>query len=122
MNDTVTLFRWEEIPKEVVTETFSRRLLWCDRIMLAQVFLKKGTIVPRHSHENEQISHITKGVLRFWIGEDDQMMDVRAGEVLCIPSNVPHRAEALEDMEAIDTFTPPRQDWINKTDDYLRKK
>ena len=122
MNDTVTLFRWEDMPKEKVTDTFSRRLLWCDRVMLAQVFLQKGTIVPRHSHDNEQISHITHGTLRFWIGDDDRMVDVKAGEVLCIPSNVPHRAEALEDMVAIDVFSPPRQDWIDKTDDYLRKK
>jgi quercetin dioxygenase-like cupin family protein len=120
--NTVEKFRWDDMPKEAVTDMFSRRLIWGEKVMLAQVMLKKGTIVQKHSHVNEQVSHITHGVLRFWIGDEDRMMDLRAGDVLVIPSSVPHRAEALEDMVAIDVFSPPREDWINKTDDYLRRK
>jgi quercetin dioxygenase-like cupin family protein len=91
--------------------------------MLAHVYLKKGAIVPRHFHENEQLTYILEGGLRFWIGEDEsQVIDVMAGEVLHIPSLVQHKAEALEDTLDVDIFSPPRQDWLDKTDDYLRQK
>ena len=124
MNErNVTFYRWEEMPKEVLSKTFARRLITGDRIMLAHVYLKKGSIVPRHSHENEQITYILEGGLRFWIGEDEsQVIDVMAGEVLHIPSMVQHKAEALEDTLDVDIFSPPRQDWLDKTDDYLRRK
>jgi len=79
-------------------------------------------IVPKHSHENEQITYILEGALKFWIGEDQsQEVIVKAGDVLHIPSHVPHKAEALEDTLDVDIFDPPRQDWLNKTDSYLRK-
>jgi len=78
--------------------------------------------VPRHSHENEQLTYILEGALRFWIGPDEEEVMVRAGEVLVIPSNVLHKAEALEDTLDVDVFSPPRQDWLDKTDDYLRQK
>ena len=120
---SVTFYRWDEMPKEELTDTFSRRLITGDRVMLAHVYLKKGSIVPRHSHENEQITYILEGGLRFWIGEDEaQVIDVMAGEVLHIPSLVQHKAEALEDTLDVDIFSPPRQDWLNKTDSYLRGK
>ena len=119
----VTFYRWDDMPKETVTEVFDRRLITGERVMLAHVYLKKGAIVPRHSHENEQITYILEGGLRFWIGEDEsQVIDVRAGEVLHIPSLVQHKAEALEDTLDVDIFSPPRQDWLDKTDDYLRHK
>jgi quercetin dioxygenase-like cupin family protein len=87
------------------------------------VYLKKGCIVPKHSHHNEQITYIIDGELKFWIGEDEsQIVHVKAGEVLTIPSNVPHKAEAIVDTLDVDVFNPPRQDWIDKTDDYLRRK
>jgi len=118
----VTLHRWEEMPKERVTEMLERRLIIGERIMLAHVYLKKGAVVPRHFHENEQLTYILEGALRFWIGDDgSEVLDVRAGEVLCIPPNVPHKAEALEDTLDVDIFSPPRQDWLDKTDDYLRQ-
>jgi quercetin dioxygenase-like cupin family protein len=121
--DKTTLYRWDEMPKEPVTDLLSRRLITGERIMLAHVYLDKGCIVPRHSHENEQITYILEGALRFWIGEnEDEEIIVRAGEVLHIPSNVPHKAEALEDTLDVDIFSPPRQDWLEKTDDYLRQK
>ena len=120
---SVSFYRWDEMPKEQLTDTFARRLITGDRIMLAHVYLKKGAIVPRHSHENEQITYILEGGLRFWIGEDEsQVIDVMAGEVLHIPSLVQHKAEALEDTLDVDVFSPPRQDWLDKTDAYLRQK
>ena len=122
MNQT-TLYRWDDMPREPVTEQLSRRLITGDRMMLAHVYLQKGCIVPRHSHENEHITYILDGALHFWIGEDGgEEVTVRAGEVLHIPSNVPHKAEALEDTVDVDIFSPPRQDWLDKTDDYLRQK
>jgi quercetin dioxygenase-like cupin family protein len=92
-------------------------------MMLAQVYLDKGCIVPKHSHENEQITWIVEGALRFWIGENgEEEVIVRAGEVLHIPSNVPHKAEALEDTLDVDIFSPIRQDWLDHTDSYFHKK
>jgi len=121
-NRQVTWFRWNDMPKERVNAALDRRLITGDRMMLAHVYLKKGCIVPRHQHENEQLTYILEGALHFWIGEDEsQEIVVRAGEVLHIPSNVWHKAEALEDTLDIDVFDPPRQDWLNKTDAYLRK-
>ncbi len=119
---TATFYRWEDMPREKVTETLDRRLITCDRMMLAHVYLKKGCIVPKHTHENEQLTYILEGALRFWLGEDGaEEVVVAAGEVLHIPSNLPHRAEALEDTLDVDIFSPPREDWLKKTDDYLRK-
>ena len=120
---SVTQYRWKDMPEEPLSDLLSRKLITGDRMMLAHVYLKKGCIVPRHSHENEQITYILEGALRFWIGADEaQVIDVMAGEVLHIPSHVPHKAEALEDTLDVDIFSPPRQDWLDKTDDYLRQK
>jgi len=115
-------FRWEAMPREKVTDQFERRLITGDRLMIAHVYLQKGCVVPRHAHENEQITYILEGALRFWIGDDEaEQVDVRAGEVLHIPSNVPHKALALEDTLDVDVFSPPREDWLGGTDDYLRR-
>src|SRR5437660_12838631 len=118
----VSFFRLDSMKKERVSDMLERRLITGDRMMLAHVYLKKGCIVPKHSHENEQLTYILEGALRFWIGDDEaEEVVVRAGEVLHIPSNVPHKAEALEDTLDVDIFDPPPQDWLNKTDAYLRK-
>ena len=118
----VTFYRWEDMPKEKVSDMLDRRLITGEQVMLTHVYLKKGTIVPQHNHHNEQITYILEGALRFWIGDDEsEVIDVRAGEVLHIPSFVKHKAEALEDTVDVDVFSPPRQDWLDKTDDYLRK-
>ena len=118
----VTFYRWEDMAKERVSDVLDRRLITGDRMMLTHVYIKKGGIVPRHSHENEQITYVLDGGLRFWIGEDEsQVIDVLAGDVLHIPSWVQHKAEALEDTLDVDIFSPPRQDWLDKTDDYLRQ-
>jgi quercetin dioxygenase-like cupin family protein len=119
---SVKHFRWDDIPKETVTDVISRRLITGDRVMLAHVYLDAGSVVPTHSHENEQMTYILEGALRFWIGDDgSEEIEVRAGEVLHIPSNVPHKAEALEDTLDIDVFSPPRQDWLDGTDTYFRR-
>src|SRR5688572_8059067 len=119
----VTFFRWADMPKEKVTDQISRRLVTGQAMMLAHVYLDKGAIVPKHQHHNEQLTYILKGALRFWIGDDQkQVLDVREGEVLHIPSNVWHKAEALEDTLDVDVFSPPREDWLNHTDSYFHKK
>ncbi|HLB35696.1 MAG TPA: cupin domain-containing protein [Gemmatimonadales bacterium] len=121
--DSVRLFRWSQMPKEKVTDLLDRRLITGERMMLAHVYLKKGCVVPKHSHENEQLTYILEGALRFWIGEDGkEELVVSAGEVLHIPSNIPHKAEALEDTLDVDVFSPPRWDWLDGTDAYLRQK
>ena len=118
----VRLLAWEEVEKERVTDVISRRLVWGERMMIAQVNLDKGSVVPKHAHENEQITYILEGALRFWIGEDgEEELVVRAGEILYIPSNVPHKAEALEDTLDVDVFSPPRQDWLDGTDTYFHE-
>ena len=117
-----TFHRWEDMPKERVNDMLDRRLVTGERVMLAHVYLKKGCIVPKHSHENEQITYILEGALKFHLGEDQrEEVVVRAGEVLHIQSNLPHQAEALDDTLDVDVFSPPREDWLNKTDSYLRK-
>jgi quercetin dioxygenase-like cupin family protein len=117
-----TFYRWDSMRKERVSDMLERRLITGERMMLAHVYLKKGCIVPKHSHDNEQLTYILEGALKFWIGEDEsEEITVSAGEVLHIPSNVPHKAEALEETLDVDVFSPPRQDWIEKTDDYLRR-
>ena len=122
MPNNATHYRWDEIPLETVTDMLDRRLITGDRMMLAHVYLKKGCIVPKHSHENEQLTYILEGALLFTLGEDQSVeVTVSAGEVLHIPSNLPHKAVALEDTLDVDIFTPPREDWLNKSDDYLRR-
>lgn len=114
-------FRWDDLPWEPLNPLLDRRLISAERIMLAHVQLKKGCLVPRHAHENEQLTYILSGALRFWLGEDEsEEVVVRAGEVLVIPSNLPHKALALEDTLDVDVFSPPRQDWLSGTDAYLR--
>jgi unsaturated pyranuronate lyase len=121
-NDLVTHYTWKEMPKEQVSAMLDRRLITGERLMLAHVYLKKGCIVPKHSHHNEQITYILEGELKFWIGEDEsQVVHVKPGEVLHIPPHVPHKAEAIEDTLDVDIFDPPREDWLMKTDSYLRK-
>lgn len=110
---------WDSLEREELNPLLYRQLIVGQQVMLARILLKKGCVVPWHSHVNEQLSSIFEGALKFWI--DRREIVVRAGEVLVIPPNMPHKAEALEDTLAIDTFHPPREDWINKTDSYLRK-
>jgi quercetin dioxygenase-like cupin family protein len=118
--------KWDDIPRETVTEDIGRRLFTGKRMMLAQVYLDRGAIVPWHSHENEQLTWVVSGALRFLIGHEgtDDVEDVlvAAGDVLYIPSSVPHRAEALEDTLDVDIFSPPREDWLRGTDTYFQER
>ena len=111
-------YTWDEMEKEVLSETIARKIISGDKAMVAQVFLAKGAIVREHHHESEQITYILEGALKFAI--DGQEIIVRAGEVLCIPSNMPHEAWAIEDTLDLDIFDPPREDWLSKKDHYLR--
>jgi len=109
---------WSSVEVEALNPLLGRHFVVGQNVMLARVLLKKGCIVPEHSHHNEQITYILEGALKFWI--DGKKIVVNAGEVLTIPPNMPHRAEALVDTVDLDIFNPPRADWINKTDAYLR--
>lgn len=111
---------WHTIPLEDLNPLLQRQFVVGQEIMMARVLLRKGCIVPEHKHVNEQLTYILDGALKFWI--DGKEITVHAGEVLCIPANMPHKAEAMEDTVDLDIFAPPRADWINKTDQYLRGK
>ena len=108
-----------EIPVEHLNPLIERQFVYGEQSMLARLLLRKGAIVPRHSHVNEQITYILDGALEFTMG-DGRVITVRTGEVLVIPSNMVHQAVALEDTIDLDVFTPPREDWIAGTDAYLR--
>jgi quercetin dioxygenase-like cupin family protein len=117
--DMLKHVRWQDVELEKLNPLLDRQLVVGKDLMVARVLLKKGCVIPLHSHVNEQVTYILEGALKFWI--DDKEIVVHAGEVLCIPSNMPHKAEALEDTVDLDIFNPPRRDWINKTDEYLRR-
>jgi quercetin dioxygenase-like cupin family protein len=109
---------WSSVEVETLNPLLGRHFVVGQNVMLARVLLKKGCLVPEHSHHNEQITYILEGALKF--GIDGKEIVVNAGEVLTIPPNMPHWAEALVDTVDLDIFNPPRADWMNKTDDYLR--
>jgi quercetin dioxygenase-like cupin family protein len=112
---------WEAMPKEQLNDDIQRRLITGDNMMIAHVYIKAGGVVPMHSHHNEQITYILDGALKFLLGENqDEEVIVRAGEVLVIPPHLPHSATALEDTVDVDVFNPPREDWLDGTDAYLR--
>ena len=117
-----TLHRWDDMPRELLKPGVERRLVSTDRMMIAHVYFEEGAVVPLHEHENEQLTYILEGCLRFRLGDDEsQVVDVHAGEVLHIPSRLPHSAEALEPTLDCDIFCPPRQDWLDGSDAYLRE-
>ena len=119
---SVRVFTWEEMEKERVTDAITRRIVTSDETMVSQIFLEKGSIVPTHHHANEQFSYLLVGSMRFSLGENrEEEIILRAGQIMHIPSNVPHAAEALEDTLSLDIFSPPRQDWLDGTDDYFRR-
>lgn len=116
-----THYRWDDIPKETLKPDLQRRLIPAERMTIGHVYLQKGCVVPLHSHDNEQLTYILEGTLRFWLGEDEaEIVDVHGGELLHIPPNIPHRAEALEDTLDVDVFCPARTDWFDGSDQYLR--
>jgi quercetin dioxygenase-like cupin family protein len=121
-----TKHAWSDVRLEQLSPLLSRKVLTAERAMIAQVFLKTGCVVPAHEHHNEQITYILEGGLRFWLGENADKapnapyVDVMAGEVLLIPGGVRHQAHAIADTLDLDVFTPPRQDWLDGSDAYLR--
>jgi quercetin dioxygenase-like cupin family protein len=121
---SITHTKWDDIEVEQLNPLIARQFIVGIGTMIARVFLKQGAIVPMHHHHNEQISYILEGALKFLIPNEggNKEIIVRAGEVLCIPPNLPHEAHALEDTVDLDIFNPPRQDWIDRDDAYLRKK
>src|SRR6516225_6490439 len=113
---------WDSVTVEIVNSSMSRQLVWGEKLMVAKMKFKNGFIVPLHHHVHEQISQCISGKMRFWFGEnEDQVIDLLPGDVIVIPSNLPHKAEMIGDAVGIDTWAPPRQDWLDKTEDYLRK-
>ena len=113
---------WDEVPMEEVTPSMHRQIISGEKLMIARMKFKDGFLVPLHHHVHEQVTQVTKGTIRFWFGENkEQTMDLGPGDVVVIPSNLPHEALMIGDVEETDTWSPPRQDWLDKTDDYLRK-
>ncbi len=113
---------WEDVPEEQVNPSMKRKLVYGDKIMIARMKFKDGFLVPLHSHENEQITQVQTGTIRFWFGANkEQVVDIHAGETVVIPGNLPHAALMIGDVEETDTWAPPRQDWLDGTDNYLRK-
>ncbi len=122
VTSTAQHYNWEKMPREALNDKISRRIITGTDMMIAHVYFKAGGVAPKHSHHNEQITYILKGALRFLLGEaQDQEVTVRAGEVIAIPPHLPHSAIALEDTLDVDIFNPPRQDWLDGTDAYLRE-
>lgn len=115
----MSLYSWSRVPTEKVTDMLSRKIICGKKVMLAQVFLKKGCIVPAHSHDSEQVTYILSGSLRLSL--PDREVTLNEGDVLNIPSQVEHSAVALEDTLDLDVFSPIREDWLKGTDDYLRR-
>jgi len=118
MPESFKYIPWKDVEREKLNPLIDREMVVGDQVMLARVIMKKGAHVPLHHHHNEQVTYILEGALKFAI--DGKEVVVRAGEVLCIPSNMPHEAWALEETIDLDVFNPPREDWLNKTDHYLR--
>jgi quercetin dioxygenase-like cupin family protein len=118
--DQPVKFRWADVADEELKPGLKRRMLWSRRAMLARITLKRGCTVPEHKHASEQFTYVIRGALRFTL-KGGRETTVRAGEVLLIPSNVEHAAEALEDTIDLDIFIPPRRDWITRQDRYLRR-
>ena len=113
---------WDNVEEEQVNLSMKRRMVYGKNIMITKMRFKNGFVVPLHHHGNEQVTEVLSGTIRFWFGENkEQTMDLNAGETVVIPSNLPHEALMVGDVEEVDIFSPPRQDWIDGSDDYLRK-
>ena len=114
------LHRWDEIALEKITELMSQKIVAGAHQMLAQTYLKQGALVPMHAHPSEQMTYVLQGALKFRV-EGEEII-VREGEVLHIPANARHQAEALDDTFQLDIYSPPREDWLRGDDDGLGLK
>ena len=118
----VQKIHWDDVPTEQVTPKMERKLVYGEKVMVAKMKFKDGFLVPLHSHVNEQVTQVISGTIRFWFGANkEQVVDLMAGEVVVIPSNVPHEALMIGDVEEVDTWAPIREDWLEGSDNYLRK-
>jgi len=124
VNAQLSPTKWDDIAVEQLNPLIGRQFIVGTDLMIARILLKRGAIVPLHHHHNEQISYILEGAMKFVIKNDegDREIILRAGEVLCIPPNLAHEAHTLEDTVSLDIFNPPRQDWIDRDDAYLRQQ
>jgi quercetin dioxygenase-like cupin family protein len=113
---------WDDVPVEQVTPLMERKIITGEKLMIAKMKFKDGFLVPLHQHEHEQVTQLISGQMRFWFGANkEQAMDLFPGDVIVIPGNLAHEALMIGDVEEVDTWAPPRQDWLDKTDHYLRK-
>lgn len=110
---------WKSVRLEQMNSKMSRRVINGEKVMVSEIMLAKDAFVPLHHHESEQISYVIRGAIKFEL--EGREVIVRAGEVLIIPSNIPHQAVALEETYDLDIFSPIRTDWLTGKDDYLRK-
>jgi len=116
------LLAWDSVPLETVNPKMKRRIITGELMTLARIWFEDGFVVPKHSHHNEQITQVISGTLRFTFGENgEEVVDVGPGQVVVIPAHLPHAAECLGDVEEIDMWAPRRDDWLDKSDDYLRQ-
>lgn len=118
----VDKLNWDKVPQEEVNPSMKRRIITGEKMMIAKMNFKDGFVVPLHHHVHEQITQVVSGKMRFWFGADkEETMDLGPGDVVVIPSNVPHEALMIGDVVEIDSWSPPREDWLDGTDHYLRK-
>lgn len=118
----VQKINWSKVPVEQVNDKMKRQLVYGEKVMVSRIQFEDGCIVPLHHHENEQITQVVSGQMRFWFGADEsEIIELGPGDTIVIPANLPHKALTIGPVEEIDIFAPPRQDWIDGTDDYLKK-
>jgi len=112
---------WEAVPLETVNPSMTRKIVTGERMTIAWIWFKDGYRVQQHSHVHEQITQVIKGRMRFWFGADRaHIVELGPGETIVIPSNLPHEALCLGDVEEIDIWSPRRDDWLDGSDAYLR--
>jgi quercetin dioxygenase-like cupin family protein len=112
-------YEWANVPSEEMNPKFFRRVIHTENMTIARIHLKQGAIVPEHHHINEQVALVLSGAIKFIIAGEEQ--ELRAGQTVVIPPNVPHMVEVIDDSDIIDTFAPRREDWIAGDDAYMRK-
>jgi quercetin dioxygenase-like cupin family protein len=117
------LYDWNDVRQDRMRGSIKRRFISTERMTVGQIVLEEGDTVPRHSHDNEQLTYVISGALKFWFGDgDEQELVVKAGSMVVIPAGLPHRALALEHTFELDLFNPPRADWQTGSDAYFRDR
>ena len=110
---TSNAHRWEDLPTDRPMPGITRHRMMGEKMMLSVIHLDAGTVVPTHEHENEQFACVVRGRMRFGLGAEGSAerreVEVEAGGVVHMPAHLPHSAEALEDSEVLDCFSPPSE-------------